>query len=47
MGSGTTAVVAKKLGRNFLGFEINPRYVNMANRRLATDGEPEVNRHAA
>ena len=34
MGSGTTAVSAKKLGRNFTGAEINPTYVNLANKRL-------------
>jgi len=27
MGSGTVAYVAKKMGRNYLGFEINPEYV--------------------
>jgi DNA modification methylase len=35
MGSGTTAVAAKCLGRHFLGFELVPQYVEMANRRLA------------
>ena len=34
MGSGTTAVVAKKLGRNFTGFELNPEYLKIANERL-------------
>lgn len=34
MGSGTTALVAKKLGVNFLGFEINKDYIEIANRRL-------------
>lgn len=34
MGSGTTAVVAKRLGRKFIGFELNPEYVKMARRRL-------------
>ncbi len=38
MGSGTTAVVAKKLGRQFIGFELNPEYVEMANKRLAGVG---------
>jgi len=33
-GSGTTLVVAKKLGRNFVGIEINPVYVEMARKRL-------------
>jgi DNA modification methylase len=35
MGSGTTAVVAKKLGRRYIGCEINPEYVRMAERRIA------------
>jgi site-specific DNA-methyltransferase (adenine-specific) len=34
MGSGTTAVVAKKLGRSFVGIELNPKYIEMARRRL-------------
>lgn len=34
MGSGTTAVVAKRLSRNFIGFDISERYCNMANERL-------------
>ena len=37
MGSGTTAVACKQLGRNFIGFEINPEYVKTANRRLAQE----------
>jgi len=34
MGSGTTAVAAKRHGRRFLGFELNPEYVAMATNRL-------------
>ena len=34
MGSGTTAVVARKLNRNYIGFELNPDYVRIANRKL-------------
>jgi DNA modification methylase len=33
-GSGTTAVVAKKLERNFIGIELNPDYVQLAERKL-------------
>ena len=39
MGTGTTAVVAKRLGRDFLGIELNPTYVKLATNRLrAADG---------
>lgn len=34
IGSGTTGVVAKRLGRNFIGFELNPEYVRIAEKRL-------------
>jgi site-specific DNA-methyltransferase (adenine-specific) len=35
MGSGTTAVAAKALGRDFIGIEISPEYCKMADERLA------------
>lgn len=34
MGSGTTAIAAKELGRNYIGFELNEEYINLANERL-------------
>ena len=34
MGSGTTAVAAKKLNRNFIGFEIDENYTLLANQRI-------------
>lgn len=34
MGSGTTAVATKILGLNYLGFEINKEYIEIANKRL-------------
>jgi site-specific DNA-methyltransferase (adenine-specific) len=34
MGSGTTAVACKELGRNYIGFERDPGYVRMARNRL-------------
>lgn len=34
MGSGTTAVVCKKLKRNFIGFEISKEYCDIANKRI-------------
>ena len=47
MGSGTTAVVAKRFGCNFIGFEVNCDYVKMAEQRLAAEEKREVDRHAA
>ncbi|HET7625631.1 MAG TPA: site-specific DNA-methyltransferase [Verrucomicrobiae bacterium] len=37
MGSGTTAVAARRLNRHFIGFEINPVYCEMIRRRLADE----------
>ena len=34
MGSGTVAEVAKYLGRNYLGIELNPSYIKLAENRL-------------
>jgi len=34
MGAGTTALVARKLNRNFIGFELNPAYIKIAEARL-------------
>ena len=34
MGSGTTAVAAKKLNRNFIGFELNQGYYEICQTRL-------------
>jgi len=34
MGSGTTALAAIELNRNFLGFEISEEYVNLAKQRI-------------
>ena len=34
IGSGTTAVACKELGRDFIGFEISQKYVDIANKRL-------------
>ncbi len=39
MGSGTTAVACKELGRNFLGFELEPEYIEMAENRLKGGGK--------
>ena len=37
MGAGTTALVARKLNRNYLGIELNPEYVEIAEKRLRTE----------
>ena len=37
MGAGTTAVVARKLNRNFIGFELNKEYIDIANKRLYSE----------
>lgn len=34
MGAGTTAVVAKKLNRHYTGFELNPEFIKIAEKRL-------------
>jgi len=34
IGSGTTAKVAKDLGRNYVGYETNAKYINIAKKRL-------------
>ena len=37
MGSGTTAVAARRTGRNFYGFEQQQKYVDIANNRLKNE----------
>jgi len=34
IGSGTTAVAAKKLGKNYLGIELNEKYIKIAEARI-------------
>ena len=34
IGSGTTAIACKKLNRHYIGFEINPEYCDIAEKRL-------------
>ena len=36
MGSGTTAVVAKELGRQYIGIDVSPEYCQMAEDRIRT-----------
>jgi site-specific DNA-methyltransferase (adenine-specific) len=35
MGSGTTAIASYKHGRNFMGFDLNQKYVDVANKRIS------------
>ena len=37
MGSGTTAVVAKRLGREFVGYELEKDYIKIAIERLKNE----------
>lgn len=39
MGSGTTAVAANQLKRNYIGFEISPEYIKIAEERLNKEVE--------
>ena len=42
MGSGTTGLVAKKLGRDYIGIELNPEYVEMAKKRINSIPKPLI-----
>jgi site-specific DNA-methyltransferase (adenine-specific) len=37
LGSGTVALVARRFGRDWLGIELNPRYIELAHNRLARE----------
>lgn len=45
MGSGTTGVAAKELGRSFIGIEIDKKYFDIAKKRIddAKEKEPDTN----
>ena len=40
MGSGTTGMVARRLGRDYVGIELNAEYAEMARSRIARDQRP-------
>lgn len=37
LGSGTTAVVAERLGRNWIGIEKEKKYIQMAKKRMSAE----------
>jgi len=39
MGSGTTAVCAQNLGRNYVGYETEKEFIEMANKRLSNENK--------
>jgi site-specific DNA-methyltransferase (adenine-specific) len=39
-GSGTTCLAAQRLGRAYVGYEINPQYVTLIQQRLQAKGSP-------
>jgi len=43
MGSGTTAVVALKHNRNYIGIELNPEYIKIAEKRVSEIEVQETN----
>lgn len=46
VGSGTTAVAAKKLGRKYLGIDLNSEYVDISRRRLELVEASKISRSA-
>ena len=42
LGAGTTALVAERLGRRWIGCELNPEYANIARRRLEGEVAPQA-----
>jgi site-specific DNA-methyltransferase (adenine-specific) len=45
MGTGSTAVAAKQLGRNFIGIELDCNYVRIANKNIANVSQTKINGH--
>jgi DNA modification methylase len=45
-GSGTTCLAARRQGRHFVGFEIHPEYVELAEKRLHEMDRPAVRRRS-
>ena len=45
MGTGTTAVAAKKLGRKYIGIELDSDYVKIAEKNTKAAKETKINGH--
>ena len=43
IGTGTTAIAAKKLGRKFIGIDIDPKYVEIASKKLEVEEPTMIN----
>ncbi|MBN1383535.1 MAG: DNA adenine methylase [Elusimicrobia bacterium] len=43
MGTGTTAIAAKKLGRRYIGIDIDPNYVEITNKKLKEVNATSIN----
>lgn len=43
MGTGTTAVAAKRLGRNYIGIEIDDKYIKIAGKNIEKATETKIN----
>ncbi len=44
IGTGTTAIAAKKLGRRFIGIDVDPKYVEITNKKLEQVEPTVINR---
>ena len=42
MGSGTTALAAKNLDRNFIGIDLSPEYCKMAEDRIVASSKAKI-----
>jgi len=42
LGAGTTGVVCKRLGREFVGADKDPSVIELARKRIMADTTPEV-----
>jgi len=43
VGTGTTTIAAKKLGRKFIGIDIDPKYVDITNKKLKDEKHTMIN----